>query len=213
MASLLKSSCAISRNVCSKSAISSNFKLARQSQHFYSTPSTSSITSNPSSTSNPPPSIPSTTTPSPSPPKSYSLDSPITLHAPPHGYHVATLHLRSYGPFLHLLDFFSYFALRVASSLNIPTSGVASLPTRISLWTVPKGPFVHKKSQENFQRRTHKRVIKVWDADQKVLDRWLTFLRIHAMEGVGMRVELFRLVLDRRRWREERGEKKVIDGK
>jgi len=169
---------------CFNSASSSTLQ---QQQELSSSSSTSS-TSSPSNS--PPP----TFSAAPIPPISYSLDSPITLHPPTHGIHVATLHLRSYGPLLRSLDFFSSFSLRVASCLSIPTSGIASLPTRINLWTVPKGPFVHKKSQENFERRTHKRVIKVWDSNPEVVERWLTFLRIHAMEGVGMRVELFRLV-------------------
>lgn len=76
--------------------------------------------------------------------------------------------------------------------MGIPLSKPASLPTRTSLWTVPKGPFVHKKSQENFQRRVHKRVIKVWDAEVEVVEKWLQFLRIHCMDGIGMRVEIYR---------------------
>lgn len=55
-----------------------------------------------------------------------------------------------------------------------------------------KGPFVHKKSQENFERRVHKRVIKVWDADVAVVERWLHFLRVHCMDGVTMRAEIYR---------------------
>lgn len=53
---------------------------------------------------------------------------------------------------------------------------------------------MHKKSQENFERRTYKRVIKVWDADVEVVEKWLHFLRIHGMAGVGMRAEVFRSV-------------------
>jgi small subunit ribosomal protein S10 len=51
---------------------------------------------------------------------------------------------------------------------------------------------VHKKSQENFERRVHKRVIKVWDADVAVVERWLHFLRVHCMDGVTMRAEIYR---------------------
>jgi small subunit ribosomal protein S10 len=65
---------------------------------------------------------------------------------------------------------------------------VAALPTKRTLWTVIKGPFVHKKTQENFERRVHKRAIKVWDAHPDVVDLWASYLRKHAMGGVGMRV-------------------------
>lgn len=109
-----------------------------------------------------------------------------------HGVHVCTLHFRAYPDALENLDFFADFARRAAFSFGIPCSGLAHLPTRISLWTVPKSPFVHKKAQENFERRTHSRCIKLWDANDEVVDRWLQFLRIHAMDGVGMKAELFR---------------------
>ncbi|PWZ01700.1 ribosomal protein S10 [Testicularia cyperi] len=109
-----------------------------------------------------------------------------------HGVHVGTLHLRSYGDALPNLDLFADFARKAAHSIGIPASGVAHLPTRTSLWTVPRSPFVHKKSQENFWRKTHSRAIKLFDANEQVVDRWLHFLRIHAMPGVGMKAELFR---------------------
>jgi len=55
------------------------------------------------------------------------------------------------------------------------------------MWTVPKGPFAHKKAQENFERKVHKRAIKAWDADEQVVERWLTYLERHILAGVGMR--------------------------
>ncbi|KAF8889000.1 hypothetical protein BD779DRAFT_1521472 [Infundibulicybe gibba] len=42
--------------------------------------------------------------------------------------------------------------------------------------------------QENFERRVHRRAIKAWDADPEVVDRWVKYLRRHALGGVGMRV-------------------------
>jgi small subunit ribosomal protein S10 len=119
---------------------------------------------------------------------------PALTHPRMHNHHVATLQLRANGPgeSLENLRLFCDFALRAGYALNIPLSKPASLPTRTSLWTVLKGPFVHKKSQENFERRIHKRVIKVWDADVAVVERWLHFLRVHCMNGVMMRAEIYR---------------------
>lgn len=51
---------------------------------------------------------------------------------------------------------------------------------------------MHKKSQENFERKVHKRAIKAWDADGEVVDRWCQYLRQHALGGVGMRVTKWR---------------------
>ena len=117
---------------------------------------------------------------------------PTEAHRPTHGVHVATLHLRSYEDGVPNLDLFADFARRAAFAIGIPASGVAHLPTRTSLWTVPRSPFVHKKSQENFWRKTHSRAIKLYDANDQVVDRWLHFLRIHALPGVGQKAELFR---------------------
>ena len=119
---------------------------------------------------------------------------PVAPVKPTHGVHVATLQLKSYNQKTFDLDFFADFALRCAQALEIPTGGIASLPTRTSLWTVPRGPFVHKKSQENFWRRTHRRSIKVYDASDATVDRWLQFLRMHEMPGVASKVSLFRYV-------------------
>ncbi|KIJ67244.1 hypothetical protein HYDPIDRAFT_25715 [Hydnomerulius pinastri MD-312] len=103
-----------------------------------------------------------------------------------HSIPAAEVHFRAHHPYF--LDLFAHFAGHAASALGIPSSRVIPLPTQRSLWTVIRGPFVHKKSQENFERRVHKRVIKAWDADPEVVDRWVRYLRKHQMPGVGIRV-------------------------
>ncbi|RDB22410.1 37S ribosomal protein S10, mitochondrial [Hypsizygus marmoreus] len=108
------------------------------------------------------------------------------FHPRTHDVPVANIQFRSHHP--RLLDLFTHFATHAASSLGIPVSRVFYLPTKRTLWTVLRSPFVHKKSQENFERRVHKRAIKAWDADPEVVDRWCKYLRRHAMGGVGMRV-------------------------
>ncbi|KAB5590630.1 37S ribosomal protein [Ceratobasidium theobromae] len=103
-----------------------------------------------------------------------------------HTYPVALLHLRSY--YHPNLEFFLHFAYHAALALNIPLSHPARLPTTRSLFTVPKAPFIFKKAQENFERKTHKRAVKVWDTHPDVLNIWLRYLEEHMMPGVGMRV-------------------------
>ncbi|KII84715.1 hypothetical protein PLICRDRAFT_63310, partial [Plicaturopsis crispa FD-325 SS-3] len=107
-------------------------------------------------------------------------------HPRPHGVPVAQLHIRS---FVHReLDFFAHFASHAAAALGIPITRPAMLPTQRRLWTLMRSPFVHKKSQENFERKVHKRVIKAYDADREVVDRWVRYIRQHRMASVGMRV-------------------------
>ncbi|BGP36924.1 mitochondrial 37S ribosomal protein rsm10 [Rhodotorula kratochvilovae] len=162
----------------------------------------------PSSTPSPaaaaPPAPAPSSAPSPSPSSSSSTllqaadstdPSPVFgRHAPlpqTHGVHVATLHLRSYTDSVPDLQFFTQFALRAARALGLPTSGAVALPTRTSLYTVPRSPFAHKKSQQNFWRKEHKRAIKVWDGNPAVVDAWLAYLRREALGGVGMKAQVF----------------------
>ncbi|KAF8466055.1 ribosomal protein S10 domain-containing protein [Russula ochroleuca] len=107
-------------------------------------------------------------------------------HPRTYGVPVASIQFRAHRP--EPIRLAAHFASHAAASLGIPLSGVASLPRRRTLWTVPRGPFVHKKSQENFERRVHARAIKAFDADAEVVDRWVRYLEMHALPGVGMRV-------------------------
>ncbi|KAH8993751.1 ribosomal protein S10 domain-containing protein [Lactarius akahatsu] len=107
-------------------------------------------------------------------------------HPRTHGVPVAFIQFRAHSP--GPIQLAAHFASHAAASLGIPISGVVSLPTRRTLWTVPRGPFAHKKSQENFERRVHARAIKAFDADAEVVDRWVRYLEAHALPGVGMRV-------------------------
>ena len=103
-----------------------------------------------------------------------------------HGIPVAMLHLRSHDP--DLLDLFIHFVLHASYALNMPVSRAAYLPTKRSLYTVIRGPFAHKKSQENFEKVVHKRAIKVWDTDPQVLGKWIKYLEVNLLGGVGMRI-------------------------
>ncbi|GMF02476.1 unnamed protein product [[Candida] boidinii] len=83
------------------------------------------------------------------------------------------------------LDFFCDFALRAAYYLGVPTTGPEPLPTRREGWNVNRAPFVNAESKENFERRTHSRLIKFWDSNSEVVDLWLGFLKKNSVWGVG----------------------------
>jgi ribosomal protein S10 len=104
---------------------------------------------------------------------------------PSHGIPVCNLHFRGYIP--QHLDFYVDFARRAAFSMKMPCSGPVYLPTQTSRWTVIKSPFVHKKSQENFERKTHKRLLQIKDTHPEVVQRWLHYLKMNAPSGIGMR--------------------------
>ncbi|WWC91865.1 ribosomal protein S10 [Kwoniella dendrophila CBS 6074] len=117
---------------------------------------------------------------------------PVKLHKPIHGVHVATLHLQSYQTYN--LDLTTQFAVHSAHSLNIPTTLPAFLPSEKSLYTVLKSPFVKKKAQENFERKTFKRAIKVYDSSKDSIDLWLRYLRQNGLPGVGMKAYIHEYV-------------------
>ncbi|KAF9436506.1 mitochondrial 37S ribosomal protein rsm10 [Entomortierella beljakovae] len=106
-----------------------------------------------------------------------------------HNITVAHLHLRSYLP--DQLDFFADFARRTAAALEMPCSGTIPLPVQTSKWTLNKSPFVYKKAQETFERKTHKRLLAIKDTHPDVVRRWVQFLSQNSMAGVGMRVTIW----------------------
>ncbi|SCU99820.1 LAMI_0G01068g1_1 [Lachancea mirantina] len=106
-----------------------------------------------------------------------------------HGDLIADLQLRSYDN--ENLDFFSDFILRAGFYLGMPMTGPKPLPTRRERWTVIRSPFAQAKSKENFERHTHKRLIRVWDTNPEVVELWLSYITKHAIPGVGMKCNLF----------------------
>ena len=110
---------------------------------------------------------------------------PLVYHPQSHGIPAAILHFRSHHP--ELLELFTFLAVRTAAVLSIPVSRPVFLPTQRTLWTVPRGPFAHKKSQENFDRKVHKRAIKAWDAHPEMVGFWINYLEKYQVGGVGLR--------------------------
>lgn len=65
------------------------------------------------------------------------------------------------------------------------------MPRKTERWTVIKSPFVHAKVKENFERRTHKRQIKLYDANPEVIQLFLATVRKYCIAGVGMKASVF----------------------
>lgn len=106
-----------------------------------------------------------------------------------HGLPVCDLQLRSFS--IRNLEFMCDFALRTAYYCHLPAFGPIPLPKRTERWTVPKGHFVHKKSQENFERVTHKRLVQIKDGHPETVELWLAFLKKHQYYGVGMKANVW----------------------
>ncbi|KAI0537363.1 30S ribosomal protein S10, mitochondrial [Xylaria digitata] len=99
------------------------------------------------------------------------------------------LQLRSFS--IPNLEFFCDFALRAAYYLNLPTFGPVPLPKITERWTVPRSHFIFKKSQENFERITRRRLIQIRDGHPETVQVWLAFLQKHAYYGIGMKANMW----------------------
>ncbi len=76
--------------------------------------------------------------------------------------------------------------VNVAVRTGAKVSGPVPLPTSIERWTVCSSPHVDKRSMEQFERRTHKRLIDILEPTPKTLDE-LSHLNLPA--GVGIAIE------------------------
>lgn len=83
------------------------------------------------------------------------------------------------------------FAMRAAYYLKLPAKGPVPLPKIVQRWTVLKSNFIHKESQENFERITLRRLIQIQDGDSEVVKIWLAYLRRYAFWGVGMKANVW----------------------
>ncbi|KAK8111596.1 mitochondrial 37S ribosomal protein uS10m [Apiospora kogelbergensis] len=106
-----------------------------------------------------------------------------------YGVPTCDLQLRSYS--VPNLEFFCDFALRAAYYLNLPAFGAVPLPKITERWTVPKSHFIFKKSQENFERITRRRLIQIRDGHPESVQIWLAFLQKHAYYGIGMKANVW----------------------
>ena len=53
---------------------------------------------------------------------------------------------------------------------NARVSGPIPLPTRIERYTVLRSPHIDKKSREQFEMRTHKRLIDIFEANARTVE-------------------------------------------
>ena len=78
--------------------------------------------------------------------------------------------------------------VRTAEKTGASVSGPIPLPTRIQRWTVLRSPHIDKKAREQFEQRTHKRVIDITDSRPQTIDA-LTKLDLPAGVDVEIKVD------------------------
>ena len=65
--------------------------------------------------------------------------------------------------------------------------GPVPLPTRIERWTVNRSPHLHKKSMDQFEMRTHKRLLDIVSPTAKTVDE-LKKLNLPAGVDISIRI-------------------------
>ena len=85
-----------------------------------------------------------------------------------------------------LLDRSAKEIVETAKRTGVDVRGPFPLPTTVSRWTVLRGPHVDKKSREQFEIRTHKRLLYVLDTTTQTID---ALMRLDISAGVDIAIK------------------------
>ena len=86
-----------------------------------------------------------------------------------------------------ILDSSTREIVNTAKRTGAQVRGPIPLPTRIEKFTVNRSPHVDKKSREQFEMRTHKRLIDVLEPTSKTVD---ALMRLNVPAGVDIEIKL-----------------------
>jgi len=95
------------------------------------------------------------------------------------------IRLKSYDH--RVLDQSAKQIVETAERTGAQVVGPVPLPTKIEKFTVMRSPFIDKDSREQFEIRTHKRLIDVIDPGSKTID---TLMRLNLPAGVDIEIKL-----------------------
>jgi len=77
--------------------------------------------------------------------------------------------------------------IETAQRHGVQVIGPVPLPTEIKKYTVNRATFVHKDSREQFESRTHKRLIEVLNPNQRLIDG---LMNLNLPAGVSIEINL-----------------------
>lgn len=86
-----------------------------------------------------------------------------------------------------LLDQSTHEIVNTAKRTGARVRGPIPLPTRIERYTVNRSPHVDKKSREQFEIRTHKRVFDIVDPTPQTVD---ALMKLDLAAGVNVEIKL-----------------------
>ncbi len=85
-----------------------------------------------------------------------------------------------------LLDQSTREIVETAKKTRSQVAGPIPLPTKISRYTVLRSPHVDKKSREQFEVRTHKRLVEILDPTQDTLE---ALMKLDLSAGVDVEIK------------------------
>ena len=85
-----------------------------------------------------------------------------------------------------LLDQSASEIVETAKRTGARVAGPIPLPTRINKFTVLRGPHVDKKSREQFEIRTHKRLLDILEPNQQTLE---ALMKLDLSAGVEVEIK------------------------
>ncbi|MFM1547813.1 MAG: 30S ribosomal protein S10 [Lentisphaeria bacterium] len=86
-----------------------------------------------------------------------------------------------------VLDTSTAEIVSTAKRSGAQVAGPIPLPTRIERYTVNRSPFVNKKSMEQFEIRTHKRLLDIVEPTAKTVD---DLKRLNLPAGVDIKIKI-----------------------
>lgn len=98
--------------------------------------------------------------------------------------HKMRIRLKAYDH--KLLDKSAREIVETARRTDVEVRGPFPLPTRISRWTVLRGPHIDKKSREQFERRTHHRLLDIIEPTQATVD---ALMKLDLSAGVHVEIK------------------------
>ncbi len=86
-----------------------------------------------------------------------------------------------------ILDQSAEQIVEAAERTGAAVAGPIPLPTHIKKFTVNRSPFIDKDSREQFEIRTHKRLIDILEPTSRTVD---TLMRLQLPSGVDIEIKL-----------------------
>jgi len=86
-----------------------------------------------------------------------------------------------------VLDRSAQQIVEAAERTGAAVAGPVPLPTRIRKYTVIRSPFIDKDSRDQFEIRTHKRLIDIFEPTSRTVD---TLMRLQLPAGVDIEIKL-----------------------